>query len=1669
MSLSPYHSLCQYYPGPCLLFWGDAPHFTIEGANTDYLQLIGRREEEIVGKRFSEFILEEMLPDQVASAWLEALDKIAAGESKVVFPGAKYPGRFSDGESGKRYWQTGFAPLCDPEGNVVSIIHTLTDVTDTVEEQKQYLTDEQKRYRALVENGSDGIVILDSTGKIKYVSSSIERILGYTEEEALKISLWEDIHPLDLEPAQLKMAECLSKPGVPVNGHTGRIRHKDGSWRWLEATVTNLLHDPVINGIVDNFRDITDRKNAEDALLESGNRFRALFDQVSNLAVQGYGVDGVVRFWNKASEALYGYTKEEAVGKKLTDLLFPEETRDAAAQATREMILNGTRYPAEELELVRKDGGRVQVYSNYTVLRLPGLDPELFCIDIDLSELKKIEEELRISEEKYRTLFQFSPLPKWIYDQETSELIDVNQTAIEKYGFSREEFLAGPVQTDGSGKGPGVPMLVIPDKVEERGDFIHFGVVTFYKKNGTPVKVEVLGQRFPVRGKACIMVVSVDVTDRETALQQLKENEAKLLNAQKIAKIGYWQAHLTSNVLYWSDEVYAIWGIEREGFILSFEFFLESIHPDDRDLFFSVRARVLAGEGDLDLVHRIVLPSGSVKWVHEKGALIRGEANEPLLLEGTVQDITESKVAQERLLVSEARHRGIVESQTNYVIRTDLTGKYRFFNDKYRADFGWLYPENTMMGGDFSASVIDYDIPKLVAAISQCVAAPSKVVQIELDKPGKEGGVRTTLWDFVCITDSYFNLSELQCVGIDISDRKMVEDALMQTNMRYEYVLQATSDAIWDWDLTTNHVYWGPGFQSRFGFQLIDSKIDNDFWIDNIHPEDRDRIVSGTHAALDGNAESWIGEYRFRKADGTYAIVLDKAIVIRDRSGHATRMVGALQDITKQKKEEIQKNLLNEISRAFTGTIALGESLQVVLKRLMEFMDFMLAEIWLISTDQKSIRLAARYADTEATRIFYGASSSFTKGTKGVGLPGATWESRSVQVWTDLTRNKKFIRRNAAEKSGLEAGYGLPLIYNDEMVGVLVLGVHKEGVEFSGVNSLTETITPHLSAEIKRKQLEDILNQVFSFAPDVICIMGRDGFFKKINPAACELLEYTEDELLANPLTHFLHPDDVSKTVFEISAFNERQSTIYFENRCLTKSGKTKWLAWTSTPAPEEELVFAVAKDITEKKVLEDLLAKAINMAVIGSWEVDLVKKSGYWSATTKEILEVTEDFVPGYDALINFCKPGESQDLIVKAAMEAIEKGTSWDVEIQVVTLTGKDRWVRINGQPEFINSQCVRLFGSCQDIDERKRAQLFSIRTLEEKNTILESIDDAFFAVSRNWEVTYWNYRAEKILGVPKSEILGRNLWDIFQDAIGTESYVNYFKALEDNKVQHFETYYDTLEIWFEVSVYPSEMGLSVYFKDITERKLSEIRLSELNEHLMRQSRELAFSNAELEQFAYVASHDLQEPLRMVTSFLALLEKKYENLLDEKGKKYVYYAVDGAKRMRQIILDLLEFSRVGRTEDDYQPVDLNELIQEIRLLYKQKIEDAHAIIEVKKLPILESYRTPLRQVFQNLISNALKYAVQDVPVLIRIEAVELEDYWQFSVADNGIGINEQYFDKIFVLFQRLHSREQYSGTGMGLAITKKIVENLGGKIWLESTEGKGTTFYFTVARSKP
>lgn len=241
-----------------------------------------------------------------------------------------------------------------------------------------------------------------------------------------------------------------------------------------------------------------------------------------------------------------------------------------------------------------------------------------------------------------------------------------------------------------------------------------------------------------------------------------------------------------------------------------------------------------------------------------------------------------------------------------------------------------------------------------------------------------------------------------------------------------------------------------------------------------------------------------------------------------------------------------------------------------------------------------------------------------------------------------------------------------------------------------------------------------------------------------------------------------------------------------------------------------------------------------------------------------------------------------------------------------------------------------------------------------------------------------------------------------------------------------------------------------------EIAERKQAERKLEELTTDLQR-------SNQELEQFAYVASHDLQEPLRAVTSYTQMLARRYSSQLDEKADKYIGYIVDGATRMQQLIQDLLAYSRVGRHELKLQPTDCNTVLHRVIKDLQVTIAENEALVTFDPLPTVIADTAQIVQLFQNLISNAIKYRGEEPPQ-VHVSASQQESEWTFSVRDNGIGIEPQYFERIFIIFQRLHTRKEYSGTGLGLAICKKIVEQHNGRIWAESQLGCGSTFYFTL-----
>ena len=242
----------------------------------------------------------------------------------------------------------------------------------------------------------------------------------------------------------------------------------------------------------------------------------------------------------------------------------------------------------------------------------------------------------------------------------------------------------------------------------------------------------------------------------------------------------------------------------------------------------------------------------------------------------------------------------------------------------------------------------------------------------------------------------------------------------------------------------------------------------------------------------------------------------------------------------------------------------------------------------------------------------------------------------------------------------------------------------------------------------------------------------------------------------------------------------------------------------------------------------------------------------------------------------------------------------------------------------------------------------------------------------------------------------------------------------------------------------------------QEVAERRRVEEELAQYADELER-------SNQELQQFAYVASHDLQEPLRMMTSYLQLLERRYKDRLDSDADEFIGYVVDGAHRMQRLLRDLLAYSRVGTRGKPFEPVACEEVLEQTLVNLKVAIEESDAKVTCDELPTVMADSTQLGQVFQNLIANAIKFREEDPP-RVRISAIKSDEEWLFSVCDNGIGIDPQYTDRIFRVFQRLHTREEYAGTGIGLAICRRIVERHGGRIWVVSGLGRGSTFCFTL-----
>ena len=485
--------------------------------------------------------------------------------------------------------------------------------------------------------------------------------------------------------------------------------------------------------------------------------------------------------------------------------------------------------------------------------------------------------------------------------------------------------------------------------------------------------------------------------------------------------------------------------------------------------------------------------------------------------------------------------------------------------------------------------------------------------------------------------------------------------------------------------------------------------------------------------------------------------------------------------------------------------------------------------------------------------------------------------------------------------------------------------------------------------------------------------------------------------------------------------------------------------------------VVGISSDISERKGLEDLLEKSNSLARIGSYEIDCSSMEVYWSSMTKKIHGVDENFVPTFEKAISFYAEGD-QKKILQGFQAAMEKNIELNFEGKIKTASGNFCWVRVIGEPQWKEGRCLKIRGSFQDIDEAKKTELEVLRASEEKEKILESIGDAFFALNHEWIVTYWNSQAEKILKCSRHKILGEKLIDFF-DIRSTSFEYHYKIAAEEKVTQHFEAFYEGTNSWYNVSAYPSAEGLSIFFKDVTQQKEANSKLVKLNEDLQTYANELVTANKSLEQFSYIISHNLRAPVANILGLADLLE---DHSSSQHQKKVFEGLVSNVKRLDNVMRDLNQILQVKSAVTQRRAhVNLDEIVLSVKDSLQNLIEKAKVEIRTDFRVFNEVYTVPgyLYSIFYNLIFNSIKYRREGVPPVITIKSAQVQDEIHFLFEDNGMGIDLlRKGDEVFGLYKRFHPHVE--GKGIGLYMVKTQVELLGGRVSVTSEVNSGTTF---------
>lgn len=1350
--------------------------------------------------------------------------------------------------------------------------------------------------------------------------------------------------------------------------------------------------------------------------------------------------------------------REEIIDKTLTELYGPDKVFSYLKMADKVISTGrGTRY---ELYFAR--------FNKYFLINAFSTHKNRFItIDVDITGEKETEKQLK----KQADLINLTSDAIIVHDM-GDRITFWNRGAEERYGWREEEIL-GKVTHD-------LLKTEFPDSLKEtceqflkkgywEGELIH------KKRDGTKIVVSSRWalQKDENNKPTGFMEINTDITERKKAERSLRESEAKYRTIFENTGIAFAVIEEDTTISLMNTEAEEIIGYSKEEMEgkRSWTEFVAKKDDLEKMKEYHILRRIDPDAAPKKYEFQAIDKSGNVKDVIITISMIPGTKKSI----ASFLDNTDRKEVEKELKESEARYRTIFENTgiAFMLIEEDMT--ISLINERVEETFGYLKGEieGKKKWTEFVATKDDLERMKKYHRLRRenPEAAPK---EYEFHATRKDGNIRDVLVTVSMIPGTKMSIASF----LDITDRKKVEKALEESREEFRTLVENSPLGITRFDKNLRHV-----FINRAGAEM--TGLPPEDYIGKTHKEIGmpDELAFTVETLLKRVFETGKPanfEFTMPGPEGL-KYYESQNIPEFDEQGNVKSILAVAANLTEIKRaqeglREARDNLeikVNERTKELKNTNrALKQEIEERKKaekalyhekvRLKTYLDIAGVVLVAINKDltislinKKGIEIVEYNEDEIIGKSFLEFIPERFK---------AELTSIALRLISGDIERFEHYEGPILTKSGEERliSWHVALLRDDKgsFINALISG---------------EDITERKKAEEKIRMLANIVES----SDDAIISITLEEIITSWNRGAENVYGYSAEEMIGKHSRILFDPLQWEMVDKNVDKIKKGEKIVHYEAKRRRKDGDEIYVSVKLSPIKNSEGVLTgvsiISRDVTERKTAEKAL-KASERRYRSLYDDN---PSMYFTIDSESTILSVNRF--GAEELGYTTSELIGQSIISKVFYEKDRKsaaqklkqcienyGQIFQWEQRKVRKDGSILWVRETARATKRSDGKIIVFIVCEDITGRKEAENALLESEERFKILFEYAPDPYFLIDMEGNFLDGNMAAERLINFKREEIIGKNL--IGLDIITGDQIPKAFDLLSRNikgsstgPEEFILTKKDGKKVPVEVTGFPIEiMGQKLVLgmaRDISERKKAEEKLKETIDELKR-------SNDELQQFAYITSHDLQEPLRTIASFTQLIERRYKGQLDPDADEFIDFVVDAATRMKEMIQGLLDYSRVGTRGGEFNFTNVEEVLKIVLANLHAAISENKAEITHDKLPTVFADRNQLIQLFQNLISNAIKFKKPNVPpkIHISVRKDEKKGEYIFGIFDNGIGLEPQYRDKIFEVFKRLHAMDEYKGAGIGLAISKRIIERHGGRIWVESELGEGSTFYFTL-----